>query len=188
MHLWTKPRLGKPARRIAILPHHHRDLQPPRNQQRFISEVSRQPTCLHLPHPTRLSSISPRKHVKSNPPSPQQLSQQNHKRSLPRPARGNVPHTNHRSLQLPRWQPSAVIQPVTRRNSSRINRRPPIDSHACARSRSSSSAVRAVAPVCDRNVSNARCPSAFRLSSSPSNSSNTSGSSAGPTIRTALRL
>ena len=43
MNLRPESLLRKASRLIPIFPHNHRHLQPPRNQQRLIAEILRQP-------------------------------------------------------------------------------------------------------------------------------------------------
>src|ERR1700691_4198295 len=83
-----------------------------------------------------------------------------------------------------------LLQQLAQQNNERSFPRTPsqqIPAHARASNSCNPSAVRVVAPVCARMVSPARCPKARRSSSFASNSSNTSGNSAGPTIFTASR-
>ncbi len=121
MHLRAKSEFGKPPCLVPIFSHNDRNLQLARDQQRFVAKLLRQAARIHQQRAPAMPPVSPRQDIELNSPRLEQLAQQQHERSLPRPARRNISDTDHRALQPARFQKPAVIERIPRLHNSAVN-------------------------------------------------------------------
>src|ERR1700686_2442952 len=192
MQLRLKFLLGDSACIIPPFPDDNRNAQPARDQQRLIAEVGGVAIRLNYQNAASFAAISAREHVETNAARLQQFAERNHERGLARTTHRQIPNADHGPLQPPRRQHAAIEQGISQSGSravksgERIHAEPSRDSFPI-RWRSAET-VLAVAPRWDSSAASAFRPSVVRSASFSINSMKTRGSSATPTMRTALRL
>src|SRR5208282_475772 len=190
--------LSDSTRGIAAFTDDHRDAQPPRDQQRLIAEFRGVTGGFDNEDAATFAAVSAREHVEPNTAPFQQFTKRNHKRSLARAADRQISDADHRLLQSPGRQHTAIEQRVSQSGGGGVEPGERIHAEPSPECRpiivsvpirwSSAEMVLPVAPRWDSNAARAFRPSVVRSPPFSISSMKTRGSSARPTMRTALRL
>src|SRR4029077_3426768 len=195
VELWSEFRLGEYASRVTILSERYGDFKSTGNQQWLVAKLHGRSTRIDPEDPACLAAVTTRQDVELYPTRFQQLAQKDHKRSVAGASDGEVADANNRAPKRACGQNTTVVEEVARTDYRSIDCGDGVHdgatlATACSRAGGSKTSraakVLAVAPACSRRVSAARWPIALRSPPLEINSIKTSGSSAGPTIRTAL--
>src|SRR6266496_983224 len=124
---------------VAAFTHEYRATQATGKEERLVAEFFWRSIGINLENSLRFASITARKNVEWDAALLQQLSEQNHKRSLSRTANGQVAHADHWTVQSLRLQRAAIVQAIPASYEGRIH---------------SAQWVQAVCASCSREESN----------------------------------
>src|SRR5882672_3818941 len=187
VHLRLKLLLSESPSLIAAFADDHRHAQFPRDQQRLISEIRRTSRRINHQHAASSPSITSRKNVERNVALFQQFPERNHEGSLTRTTHREISYTDDRPLQSMRRQDAAIEERISQGNTCAVESAQRIHAGPLPISWTSASTVLTVAPRCDWSAARALRPRVSRASALSISSISTSGNSASPTMRTALR-
>ena len=177
---------GDSARLITAFTDDHRNAQPPRDQQRLIAEIGGVAIGFNDQDAASFAAVSAREHVEPNAARLQQFSERNHERSLARTTRRQISDADHGLLQPPRREHAAIEERVSQSGRGTVKSGERIHDETLI-NWSSAATVLSVAPRWDSSAASAFRPSVERSSPFSISSMKTSGRSASPTMRTALR-
>src|SRR6185312_13144272 len=163
------------------------------DQKGLIAKLLRWAGRIYQQYAAGVAAVAPRKNVKFYASRFEEPAEQDGEGSLSRAAHAQIPYADDWTFKLARTEKSAIIQSVAGIDRASIDcaenaHRVPAEDDLEESKFFRAATVLCVAPICDCKVSCARRPSSARSEGLDIRSSKTNGSSAGPTIFTALRL